>query len=309
MNNSWTCPPSEGCAREHLAARSSRTRRPPASSWRPPQGTVGRTAAAVQDPPAIYAASYSTGALTTGTNLVVGFSSRGPVMVDGSGRIKPDIVAPGAETRSSTNASDTSYASFQGTSMAGPHVVGVVALLWQAVPSLSRDIAATKARLNGTANPNITAATQRGCGGVGSDPEQPLRARARGRPRGRPGRRAASALRLRRHRLRHLHPPPPPPPGNWVNVAPLPQSVFGGAAATDGTFVYVFGGYHFPADARLDPEHGLPLQHRDRHVDELSTHRCRRRRSWPRPSTTRRRTRSTSSAARRGRRTRSSSTT
>src|SRR5262245_40701074 len=27
----------------------------------------------------------------------------------------------------------------------------------------------------------------------------------------------------------------------------MPQSVFGGAAATDGTNVYVFGGYHFPA--------------------------------------------------------------
>ena len=33
-----------------------------------------------------------------------------------------------------------------------------------------------------------------------------------------------------------------------MNVAPLPQSVFGGTAATDGTFVYVFGGYNFPED-------------------------------------------------------------
>src|SRR5262245_28170909 len=39
---------------------------------------------------------------------------------------------------------------------------------------------------------------------------------------------------------------PPPPPSFWVNVAPLPQSLFGGAATTDGTYVYVFGGYHFP---------------------------------------------------------------
>ena len=98
-------------------------------------GNAGPNCSTVQDPPAIYAASYSTGALITGTNQVVGFSSRGPVTLDGSGRIKPDIVAPGASTRSSTNASDSSYASFQGTSMAGPHVVGVVALLWQAVPA------------------------------------------------------------------------------------------------------------------------------------------------------------------------------
>ena len=33
-----------------------------------------------------------------------------------------------------------------------------------------------------------------------------------------------------------------------MNVAPLPQSVFGGAAATDGTYAYVFGGYNFPED-------------------------------------------------------------
>src|SRR5262245_9912708 len=38
-----------------------------------------------------------------------------------------------------------------------------------------------------------------------------------------------------------------PTGGGWTNVAPLPQSVFGGAAASDGTNVYVFGGYHFPA--------------------------------------------------------------
>ena len=36
--------------------------------------------------------------------------------------------------------------------------------------------------------------------------------------------------------------------GAWTNVAPLPQSVFGGAAATDGTYAYVFGGYNFPED-------------------------------------------------------------
>ena len=37
------------------------------------------------------------------------------------------------------------------------------------------------------------------------------------------------------------------PTGAWTNVAPLPQSVFGGAAASDGTYMYFFGGYHFPA--------------------------------------------------------------
>src|SRR3954468_1127006 len=31
-------------------------------------------------------------------------------------------------------------------------------------------------------------------------------------------------------------PPPPPPPAGWQTVAPLPQDLFGGASATDGTY-------------------------------------------------------------------------
>ena len=31
-----------------------------------------------------------------------------------------------------------------------------------------------------------------------------------------------------------------------MDVAPLPQTLFGPATTTDGTYVYAFGGYHFP---------------------------------------------------------------
>ena len=34
--------------------------------------------------------------------------------------------------------------------------------------------------------------------------------------------------------------------GAWTTSPRSRSPVFGGAAATDGTFVYVFGGYHFP---------------------------------------------------------------
>ena len=37
-----------------------------------------------------------------------------------------------------------------------------------------------------------------------------------------------------------------PSGGSWQDVAPLPQTLFGAATATDGTYVYAFGGYHFP---------------------------------------------------------------
>jgi serine protease AprX len=56
-------------------------------------GNDGPNCSTVMYPPAIYAASYTVGALTTGTDNVASFSSRGPVTVDQSNRIKPDISA------------------------------------------------------------------------------------------------------------------------------------------------------------------------------------------------------------------------
>ena len=37
-----------------------------------------------------------------------------------------------------------------------------------------------------------------------------------------------------------------PQGGSWQDVAPLPQTLFGPATTTDGTYIYAFGGYHFP---------------------------------------------------------------
>jgi subtilisin family serine protease len=104
----------------------------------------------VSDPIAIYDAAFSVGAIDRSGNLA-DFSSRGPVTVDGSDRIKPDIVAPGVNVLSALPGN--SYGENSGTSMAGPHVAGVVALLWSAQPRLIGDIDRTERILAETARP------------------------------------------------------------------------------------------------------------------------------------------------------------
>ncbi len=66
------------------------------------------------------------------------FSKRGPSIFDKEKKhIKPDLVAPGVQVRS-VDASGR-YVSWNGTSMAAPHVAGVLALMKEANPNLSVD--------------------------------------------------------------------------------------------------------------------------------------------------------------------------
>lgn len=150
LNNSWGCPPVEGCDPDALlpAVRALRNAGVFVVVSAGNSGYSG--CGTVEDPPAIYDEVYSVGAVDSQGNLA-GFSSRGPVEVDGSGRTKPDIVAPGVDVFSSFP--NSTYAANSGTSMAGPHVAGVVALMWSANPGLIGDIDRTTQILNETARP------------------------------------------------------------------------------------------------------------------------------------------------------------
>jgi subtilisin family serine protease len=134
INNSWGCWLSEGCTDPDLLKAVVENTQAAGLFIVASAGNDGRLGCgSVSDPPAIYEATFSVGAITM-DDAIAGFSSRGPVTRDGSGRLKPDVVAPGVLVR--TSARPSGYQLFSGTSAASPHVAGAMALLWSALPGL-----------------------------------------------------------------------------------------------------------------------------------------------------------------------------
>jgi serine protease AprX len=103
-------------------------------------GNSGPSCSSISHPPAIYDESLTVGATNNLDDSITSFSSRGPVTIDGSNRLKPDVTAPGSNVRSSIPPNGYSYKS--GTSMATPHVTGLVALLLQARPDMRGNVEA-----------------------------------------------------------------------------------------------------------------------------------------------------------------------
>jgi subtilisin family serine protease len=158
MNNSWGCPEVEGCDPNALLVATENLRYAGIFVV-VSTGNDGPSCETVASPLSLYDSVFSVGAIDEFGNMAP-FSSRGPVTVDGSGRIKPDIVAPGVEIMSALP--EGTYGANSGTSMAGPHLVGVVALIWSAQPELIGDIDATEQLIIDTAQP-YTGSTTDGC--------------------------------------------------------------------------------------------------------------------------------------------------
>jgi len=158
INNSWACPPSEGCDEDAVQMLQTvvETVRAAGIVVVSSAGNYGPSCSTVRYPSAIYDAAFSVGA-TDSSDRIASFSSRGPVMVDGSGRRKPDVSAPGVSVWSSVRGGGYDYLS--GTSMAAPHVAGLVALLWSAAPHLIGDVDTTERIIAETARPQTTTQT------------------------------------------------------------------------------------------------------------------------------------------------------
>jgi subtilisin family serine protease len=167
INNSWSCPVDEGCTDPQVLQSVVEAVRAAGILTVHSAGNKGTSGcSSIDAPAAIYDASFTVGN-TNSSDTIVASSSRGPVTIDGSGRIKPDISAPGKDVISSVKSGE--YAPLSGTSMAAPHVAGLAALLFSAQPDLIGQVDQIERIITRTAVPVQVDPNYPVCGGIPGD--------------------------------------------------------------------------------------------------------------------------------------------
>lgn len=152
INNSWYCDTTEGCNASNFAVleRAMNATRAAGIVVVVSVGNAGPNCSSATGPPGFFSKAFSVGA-TQQNDTIAGFSSRGAVTIDGSNRLKPDISAPGVAINSAVL--NNAYRRISGTSMAGPHVAGVVALMISANPLLAGQVDTIEWIIRRTAKP------------------------------------------------------------------------------------------------------------------------------------------------------------
>lgn len=161
INNSWGCPTEEGCHEAEIL--------PVLKSLKSAgimvvvsAGNDGSQCKTINSPPAMHSEeTLSVGAHDHASGRIASFSSRGPSTYDN--QIGPDVTAPGVAIRSSIPGGNYQGSFWSGTSMAGPHVAGQVALLWSANKNLIGNIEETIRIIRSSATAKTTSES---CGGV-----------------------------------------------------------------------------------------------------------------------------------------------
>lgn len=165
ITNSWSCPEQEGCdsTNWHIMEEAVINLKNAGIVVVVSAGNSGPDCATINTPAPIFEPSFTIGA-TAQNDTIARFSSRGLVEIDGSFRLKPNVSAPGRNVRSVIRGGE--FRNFSGTSMSGPHVTGLVALMISANPDLAGQVDMIEDIIEASSIPKTT---DQECGGVSGD--------------------------------------------------------------------------------------------------------------------------------------------